>query len=99
MAASIDVGAGGVAGQTAGVLEVIGARPVYIATRLNKLETKIGLRGPCRVCRDRSCLQIVMDTPDQSEEAKAPEHCAGCGRPPYLIRIVPAVPPEPSAAA
>jgi hypothetical protein len=69
-----------------------------IAGRLGRLETKMGLRGPCRVCGDRSCLQIVLDTGDGATPAE-PENCAGCGRPPMVIRIVPAVPPEPGAAA
>ena len=64
-----------------------------IAGRINRLETKFGLRGPCRECGDQSCLQIVIDTPDWPAATKEPENCPACGRPPYLIRIVPAVVP------
>jgi hypothetical protein len=75
---------------------VAGVQAVHIATRLNKLETKIGLRGPCRVCGGHACLSIVVDTPDWPAGPREPEHCPGCGRPPMVIRIVPAVVPTPT---
>jgi hypothetical protein len=70
-----------------------------IAGRFDRLETKLGLRGPCRVCGDQSCLQIVIDTPEWPAVTKEPENCVGCGRPPLVIRIVPAVRPQLSVGA
>jgi hypothetical protein len=61
-----------------------------IAGRVNRLETKMGLRGPCKICGDRSCLRIVMDTAAQPAGLGEPEGCPACGRPPLVIRIVPA---------
>jgi hypothetical protein len=71
---------------------------VHIATRLNKLETKMGLRGPCAVCGGHAYLSIVIDTPEWPAALNRPENCPGCGRPPMVIRIVPAVPPSPTGA-
>jgi len=55
----------------------------------------VGLRGPCRVCGDQSFLQIVIDTPEHPAGGFEPRNCPACGRPPHLIRIVPAVLPLP----
>jgi hypothetical protein len=71
---------------------------VRISGRLDRLETKIGVRGPCRVCGDHSCLSIVVDTPEWPAALNQPENCPGCGRPPMVIRIVPAVVPTPTGA-
>ena len=64
-----------------------------ITGRLNKLETVMGLRGPCSVCGGRSRLRIVIDVPGKDAMASGSECCEACGRAPLLIRIVPAVPP------
>ena len=69
-----------------------------IAGRLDRLETKMGLRGPCGVCGDQSFLQIVIDTPEHPAGAFETKDCPAYGRPPYLIRIVPAVVPVPVRA-
>jgi hypothetical protein len=51
--------------------------------RVNKLETRLGLRGACRVCGGGDAVRYVV----AGRETECPG-CPGCGKPPLVYRIV-----------